>query len=275
MKKPFSLIFILFFLVIPPGFAQLFTVHPEREIGQAEIIVTYMKTFQRDSLDPRKRSEKMTLLIGENVSSFFSEPHERARIAARSFKNQADLLAWANNSANTRRVYFLYRVFKNYPEGEITTIEHSFDGHFLYTENLQLFDWEISGATDSISGYKVQKATTNFSGRDWVAWFTPEIPYNEGPFKFNGLPGLILKIHDTRNHYSFEVVSIEIPEEKTPIYFTEKTYIKTTKAGWFRAWESFRTGFTGRTDIVPDSHTRNVMSDRMQRDNNPIELIVD
>ena len=275
MKKPITLIFILFFLVIPPGFAQLFPVHPEKEIGQAEIIVTYIKTFQQDSLDPRKRSEKMTLLIGENVSSFFSEPHERFRRAARSFSDQTELLAWASNPANTIRSAFRYRIFKNYPEGKITTTEHIPSDHFLYTENIHLFNWEISGATDSMSGYKVQKATTGFAGRDWVAWFTPEIPYNEGPFKFNGLPGLILKIHDTRDHFSFEVASIEIPEEQTPIYFIERTYIRTTKAGWFRAWESFRNSFTGRTDIVPDSHSRNVMSDRMQRNNNPIELIVD
>ncbi len=151
MKKPIILIFILFFFVISPGFAQLFPVHPEKEIGQAEIIVTYMQTFQRDSLNPRKRSEKMTLLIGENVSSFFSEPYEGFQRAARSFINSADLLAWANNPANTRIVNFRYRIFKNYPEGKITTIEHFPSDYFLYTENLHLFDWEISGATDSIS----------------------------------------------------------------------------------------------------------------------------
>ncbi len=273
MKKPIILTFILFFFTLSPGFAQIFPVYPEKEIGQAEIIVTYMKTFQQDSLDPRKRSEKMTLLIGENVSSFFSEPLERFRRAARNFSDQSELLAWASNPANTIRSAFRYRIFKNYPEGKITTTDHIPSDHFLYTENIHLFNWEIiSGETDSISGSKVQKAITYFAGRDWVAWFTPEIPYNEGPFKFNGLPGLILKIHDTRNHYLFEVVAIEIPEDKTPIHYTDRTYIRTTKEGFFRAWDSFRNSFIGRTDIVPDSHSRNVMSENLLRHNNPLEL---
>ncbi len=275
MKKPIILFFIPFFFLISPGVAQLFTVYPEKEIGQAEIIVTYMKTYQQDSLDPTKRSEKMTLLIGENSSSFFSEAYERFHRASQSFTNQSDFLAWASNPANTSSGRFRYRIFKNFPDGKITTTDHIPSDHFLYSENIHLFDWEVGGETDSISGYKVQKATTVFAGRDWVAWFTPDIPYNEGPFKFNGLPGLILRINDTRDHYSFEVVSIEIPEDKAPMYFTERTYIRTSKAEWFRAWGSFRNSFIGRTDVVPDSHSRNVMSDRLQRENNPIELTVE
>ena len=47
-----------------------------------------------------------------------------------------------------------------------------------------MFEWTIAGDTASISGYNVQKATTHFGGRDWIAWFTPEIPYRDGPYKF-------------------------------------------------------------------------------------------
>ena len=276
MNKPITLIIILFTFASAPGFSQLFPVYPEKEIGQAEIIVSYKKTFQRDSLNSRKSRDNMTLLIGNNVSSFYSESYDRFEKATRRFSNVADFQAFMNDPAsNIRTGGSLYRIFKNYTEGEITTIDHIPSDGYLYTENLKLFDWKISGETDSIFGYKVQKATTCFAGRHWIAWFAPEIPYNDGPYKFNGLPGLILKVHDTRNHYLFEAVSIEIPQEKTPIYFTEQTYIRTTKEGFFRAWNSFRNSFVGRDDIVPDSHSRHVMSENLRRNNNPIELTAD
>jgi len=276
MNKPITLIIILFTFASTPGFSQLFPVYPEKEIGQAEIIVNYMKTYQQDSLNPRKRKENMTLLLGGKTSSFFDESGERLEKASRRFSTIAELMAFVSDPANNIRFGpFRYRIFKNFPEGKITTIDHFPSDHYLYTEDLNLFDWKISGETDSIFGYKVQKATTCFGGRNWIAWFAPEIPYNDGPYKFNGLPGLILKIHDSRNHYLFEVVSIEIPQVKTPIYFTERTYIRTTKEGFFRAWNSFRESFIGRNDIVPDSHSRHVMSENLRRNNNPIELTAD
>ncbi len=276
MKKPISLIILLFFFLSFPGFSQLFTVYPKVELGQAGIVVSYEQTFQEDSLNPRKRKELMTLMVGEQTSSFYSEAKAAFIRAVQHLSTVAEFQAFVNDPATAMRGgAFRYEIFKNHPEGKITTIDHFPSDHYLYTENLKLFNWSITGVTDSISGYMVHEATTRFGGRDWVAWFAPEIPYNDGPYKFNGLPGLILRIHDSRNHYLFEMVSIEIPLEKAPIYFTERTYIRTTKEGFFRAWNSFRNSFIGRTDIVPDSHSRHVMSDNMSRHNNPIELIAE
>jgi GLPGLI family protein len=259
--------------VSTPSFSQLFTVYPEKEIGQADIIVTYLKTQQQDSLNSRKRKDNMILLIGKNISSFYSESTDRFINATHRFSNIADFQAFLSDPANNIRTGgSLYRVYKNFNEKEITTTDHIPSDSYLYKENLNLFDWKISGETDSLFGYKVQRATTCFGGREWIAWFAPEIPFNDGPYKFNGLPGLILKIHDTRNHYAFEVVSIETPKEKTPIHFTEQTFIITTKDRFFRAWNSFLdSGFLG-TDVVPLNQSRNTMSNPRSRFNNSIEL---
>jgi hypothetical protein len=54
-----------------------------------------------------------------------------------------------------------------------------------------------------------QKATCIFRGRNYEAWFAQGINVSEGPWKFNGLPGLILKITDSKQDYSFEAISIE------------------------------------------------------------------
>lgn len=66
-------------------------------------------------------------------------------------------------------------------------------------------EWKILKEKSKIFGYDVQKAETEFVGRKWTAWFTTAIPINDGPYKFFGLPGLILKVNDEENNFLFEI----------------------------------------------------------------------
>ena len=68
-----------------------------------------------------------------------------------------------------------------------------------------------------IGPYKCKKATTNFRGRDYIAWFSEDIPINDGPFKFNGLPGLIVEIYDTEAKYSWIIKSINFNNDISEI----------------------------------------------------------
>jgi Protein of unknown function (Porph_ging). len=63
--------------------------------------------------------------------------------------------------------------------------------------------WEILPDSKVVLGYSCRKATCVFKGRTWNAWFTTDIPYSEGPWKFCGLPGLILQVEDERGWFSF------------------------------------------------------------------------
>ena len=75
-------------------------------------------------------------------------------------------------------------------------------------------NWKISDSTKTFGSYPVQKAVTEFGGRNWVAWFTQDIPIPYGPYKFNGLPGLILELYDSKKEYYFKLVRSEkIPED--------------------------------------------------------------
>ena len=78
-----------------------------------------------------------------------------------------------------------------------------------YSEPIPRQSWIISFEMQEILGYTCQKATCHFRGRDYVAWFAPDIPVRQGPWKLGGLPGLILKAHDTDSLYTFEAVKIE------------------------------------------------------------------
>jgi GLPGLI family protein len=77
-----------------------------------------------------------------------------------------------------------------------------------------------------ILSYLCQKATATFRGRDYIAWFTMNIPIDNGPWKFGGLPGLILKIMDTKNDFVYECEGLEQLKNKEPIQFYKVNYTK-------------------------------------------------
>lgn len=85
------------------------------------------------------------------------------------------------------------------------------------TENIPIQKWKIHPDTKLLMGYRCQKATCTFRRRQYEAWFTANIPVSSGPWKLNGLPGLILKATDNKNEYSFECVKIEVFKNKIPI----------------------------------------------------------
>ena len=93
---------------------------------------------------------------------------------------------------------------------EWATMPFAIDNENLhYTETLPLQKWSITKDTMTVCGYPCIKATCRWRGRDYTAWFTTDIPVSCGPWKFGGLPGLIMKISDNDNIYSWEAVTVE------------------------------------------------------------------
>ena len=93
---------------------------------------------------------------------------------------------------------------------EYHTMPHGFQGENGYLVSQYPFQrWSLTDETATVLGYKCQKATCHWRGRDFVAWFASDIPIRRGPWLFGGLPGLILKIYDKDRHYTFEAVSIK------------------------------------------------------------------
>ncbi|MCW1962780.1 GLPGLI family protein [Chryseobacterium viscerum] len=79
-------------------------------------------------------------------------------------------------------------------------------------------NWTISNETKKVENYTLQKATTRFGGRNWTAWFCKDIPFNEGPFKFRGLPGLIFELSDTKKNFIYHLIK---SQELTQVYPTD------------------------------------------------------
>ncbi|MDH6254129.1 hypothetical protein M2347_003856 [Chryseobacterium sp. H1D6B] len=73
-------------------------------------------------------------------------------------------------------------------------------------------NWIIKDEKKTIEGYKSQRAEVNYKGRQWVAWFTNDLPFQDGPFIFNGLPGLILTVES--DEYKFDLLGISKDDSK-------------------------------------------------------------
>lgn len=97
---------------------------------------------------------------------------------------------------------FNYRIHKTYPSMKELYMDAISNKFFGFEEEIK-FDWKILTDKEKIGEYNTQKATTEFGGRKWTAWFSTDIPFQDGPYKFYGLPGLIVKIEDEGKNYSW------------------------------------------------------------------------
>lgn len=98
-----------------------------------------------------------------------------------------------------------YSIEKNKKDQKIIYKDRLGRDQYSYEEDRPL-NWKILSETTKIGDYKVQKAETDFGGRKWTAWFTTDLPYQDGPYKFSGLPGLVVKAEDSTGDYSFDLM---------------------------------------------------------------------
>jgi GLPGLI family protein len=97
-------------------------------------------------------------------------------------------------------------VTKTYPNYD-AFLSTFIDGTKYKVSDNKKIDWKIGTETQKIMNYTAQKATTTFGGRDWIAWFTTDLPFPDGPYKFHGLPGLIVKLEDSTGSHSMTMVA--------------------------------------------------------------------
>lgn len=120
---------------------------------------------------------------------------------------------WDEVPNRTASIY----VFKDF-EKQLQTVYDDYSDQFAkYNEPFQEMRWEvIADSAKIILGYECLMAKTAYHGRDWTAWFAPEIPIHDGPWKFAGLPGLILKATESQGMHSFTANGIEATEQEIP-----------------------------------------------------------
>lgn len=87
--------------------------------------------------------------------------------------------------------------------------------------------WKLMSETQNYNGYQLQKATTDFGGRIWVAWFSNDVDIKEGPYKFRGLPGLIFLLEDSEKNFIYQLKkNVKLPETYDTTDFMETHFGK-------------------------------------------------
>ncbi|MFD2908530.1 GLPGLI family protein [Flavobacterium ardleyense] len=107
----------------------------------------------------------------------------------------------------------LFYTYKDFEKDSLTFTNFANEKSYKVSEKNISFDWVITDEEKIISSYKCKKAVTHFRGRDYIAWFSEEIPIFNGPFKFNDLPGLIVEIYDSELKYSWIAKSIQLNKD--------------------------------------------------------------
>jgi GLPGLI family protein len=130
--------------------------------------------------------------------------------------------------------------------------------YYVFESNDEI-KWNIQKETKILENYKLQRATADFGGRKWNAWFTTNIPISEGPYKFRGLPGLILFLEDSKQNfiYSFSR-NKNLPKTYDTASFLESHYTMNPIKVNYKTWEKLNLDFYKdpysrmRTEWKPD-----------------------
>lgn len=169
---------------------------------------TANRFFYELSFKPKKDSAKIdkvmtTLDIVKDKSIYqdFTFPAQDSIIKV-AVEEMEKTKTWKDISKMIKMPKFSYKITKAYPSMLETYSDRISRNLFGYEENIK-FDWKITTDKEKIGEYNTQKATTEFGGRKWTAWFATEIPFQDGPYKFYGLPGLIVKVEDEGKNYSW------------------------------------------------------------------------
>ncbi|WP_370899904.1 GLPGLI family protein [Chryseobacterium gossypii] len=167
----------------------------------------YQVTMRPDASDKNDiKTENAYLDISPEKSFFYSENRlKRDSILQKAFQGGGGRGSINRDQMESLRSNITYSVEKDKTNQKVYFKDRIGRDNYSYEEDRPL-NWKIFSETTKIGEYKVQKAETDFAGRKWTAWFTTDLPYQDGPYKFGGLPGLIIKVEDNNGDYSFDLM---------------------------------------------------------------------
>jgi GLPGLI family protein len=239
MKK--QIILIVFIMINKYNFSQ------EKNIIdflQQQIFYDYY--ICEDSTDVASfKKQEVVLQIGSKYSKF---------VAVNKLKIDSIIFANSNNKATPQLLNSLqdevlmysfsslidFDVYKNYPNSGNVLFTGRVDktDYYIIEEKLQNWEFDKNGDT-TILGYKCKRASIAFAGRRYTAWYTKDIAIQDGPYKFSGLPGLILKIQSNCNEHIFIATKIEKTPGNKPLYFIrEKNYFSSNQVNYIKAFHN-------------------------------------
>lgn len=152
----------------------------------------YEYHYKKDSTATEYQKDNMVLDVNPDEVKFYEYAYAEndSLNKIRDFKNTM----WNDTPALKRK----RNTFQN--------TNYQLQPEFFAINTVDKMEWKLSPETKKMGEFILQKATTNWGGRKWTAWFNSEIPISEGPYKFRGLPGLIFQIQDSKSFFIFNLV---------------------------------------------------------------------
>ncbi len=177
------------------------TINAQSHRMAGEVVYDYLLN---PSANTRYYSVSSALLFSEN-ESLYEIDHLKVNTNNIS-ENTLEIIGEENEfvykNLNTQTIYYMDLIDFTY---------------FNIKDSLNTMEWTLNENTKEILGYTCQEATTSYRGRFYIAHYTTEIPVSNGPWHFNGLPGLILEVHSIDKVFNLKATSIAIKNEKIEI----------------------------------------------------------
>lgn len=239
--------------------------------------ISYNFSYQENKEDTLSRkTEAMVLKISNTFSYYINYNNMKMREMISNYKNKSSSIPVIRSRPKTRLVS---TILKDYKNKELNFSNLVGQRYYYYTQPLNIFEWKLVNEKKEILGYQCKKATTTFAGRDYVAWYAIDIPISDGPYKFNGLPGLIFSIYDTKEHYTFNINSIE---ETNEIFNTEDDIFSHQKISQ-NDYAELERKFKEKPSVLMNSgglkfpkelleKADRIAKERLKYENNPMEL---
>lgn len=159
------------------------------------------------------KTENYLLLLGKSSSVYKS--YDRARQDSEmlaNYKLTGAMAPPAGKRADPEELYYYFNSKKAFLKvGAVL-------GNYIIEKPFNDLNWKIDKETKKIANLDCQKATTNYMGRDYIAWFTSSLSFRAGPWKLHGLPGLIITAYDKTGRIRFDFKGFEQvknPKEET------------------------------------------------------------
>lgn len=172
--------------------------------------IIYDYQFLKDSTDTNSKIiERMVLDIYSHHSKFYSEAV--AQSDSLRFESAIRQMKTSNSitiTSDMKKGEVRDKIAKYYPH-YVTFLHTRVGGTSYKVKDERKLHWHLTSETKKVNNWEVQKAKVTFAGRNWEAWFTKDIPLQEGPYKFHGLPGLIVEMEDTTKTHRFSLVEIK------------------------------------------------------------------
>lgn len=130
-------------------------------------------------------------------------------------------------------------VVKSFELGKLRHYDTSGLEKLVYEEPVCAMEWQVCDSTKTVLGYECVKATADYHGRKWTVWFAPEIPVQDGPWKFAALPGLILEAAAEGAQYSFIATGIQQSQKPIGEVPLSEDYEKVKRIDYLKSKRAF------------------------------------